>query len=147
MSLKIEQRETEGIVILDLDGDLILGDPNAELRDKLRTLCATGHNRIALNLAGVGRIDSTGLGTLVFAFTATKKALGGLALFHLDPNHLDLLLLTKLTTVFELFTSERDAVNHFFPGRGDESFDVLEFVREQEKDRRPHPEASSSPAG
>src|SRR5690348_5625345 len=106
MSLRIHQREREGMVILDLDGPLQQDEQEAGLRHSLELLRLAGKVNIALNLQNVSRIDSTGLGTLVFALVKLRKAGGRLALFNLDSAHLDLLLLTKLVTVFELFADE-----------------------------------------
>src|SRR5689334_22151312 len=103
MSLKIKQREREGVVILDLDGPLVVGDQKPDLRESLRLLREAGIDKIALNMENVSRIDSTGLGTLVVAHIKLKKAFGRLTLFHMNPAHLNLLLLTKLLTVFEFF--------------------------------------------
>jgi anti-sigma B factor antagonist len=129
MDLQIGQREQEGIVILDLKGPLILGLQDCDLRERLYLLAAEGKITVALNLEKVSRIDSTGLGMLVFAHVTLKKAGGFLTLFNLQPSHLDLLLLTKLATVFELFTNELDAVNGCFPDREVKHYDILSFVQ------------------
>ncbi len=127
MSLEIKHREREGIVILDLEGSLLLGQ-ESKLRRSLQELRRAANTSIALNLQGVGKIDSTGLGTLVVAHQELRNAGGRLALFHLNPSHLELLLLTKLVTVFELFAGEQDAVNSFFPERATKRYDILSFV-------------------
>lgn len=135
-TLHIEQREIEGIVILDLKGPLTLGLPDAELRDRLRALCQSGTVNIVLNLKHVSYIDSTGLGALVFALTKLRKAGGKLALANLNRSHLELLLLTKLATVFELFDSEHEAVNSFFPDRAVNRYDILTFVEQEQQAER-----------
>jgi len=133
MSLHIAQRESEGIVILDLKGPLTLGHEDSELRDSLAALCQSGKLNIILNLADVSKVDSTGLGTLVFALARLRKAGGKLALLNVNRKHLKLFLLTRLALAFEFFDDEQDAVNSFFPDRELKRFDVLEFVeREQE---------------
>jgi anti-sigma B factor antagonist len=114
MRLEIKQREREGIVILDLEGSLLLGQ-ESKLRRSLRRLRRAANTAIAFNLQGVGKIDGTGLGTLLVAHEELRRAGGRLVLFHLKPLHLELLLLTKLVTVFELFVDEQDAVNSFLP--------------------------------
>jgi anti-sigma B factor antagonist len=131
MSLEIEQREREGIVILDLKGRLIVGEPVGALREKIRELCEFGSANIILNMGGVDYIDSTGLGGLVISFTTLKKNGGSLKLLNLNRRNIELLVLTKLTTVFEIFDEEQDAVNSFFPNREIKRFDILSFVREQ----------------
>jgi anti-sigma B factor antagonist len=135
-SLHIAQQEVEGIVILDLNGPLSLGHSDEELRDRLGALFRAGKFSIVLNLKHATHIDSTGLGTLVFAFTQLRKANGRLALANLNCSHLELLLLTKLSTVFELFGGEQDAVNSFFPDRAVERYDILSFVEQQRKTDR-----------
>lgn len=133
MSLEIEQREREGIVILALHGRLIVGEPVAELRESITRLCEAGTKNILLNMAGVDYIDSTGLGGMVICFTSLRKNGGVLKLLNVTRRNIELLVLTKLTTVFELFDEEQDAVNSFFPNREIRKFDILEFVRQQDK--------------
>jgi anti-sigma B factor antagonist len=142
MSLHIEQRESEGIVILDLSGSLTLGQGDLELRDRLPALHQSGKVNIVLNLKDVSAIDSTGLGTLVFGLATLRKAGGRLALLNLNRSHLGLFLLTKLAIAFEFFYDEQDAVNSFFPDRAQRRFDILNFVR-REKDRNSEPGARS----
>ena len=133
MSLEIKQREREGILILDLKGRLTAGDECASLRDKIVGLTSAGPTRAILNLAGVDYIDSTGLGTLVVCFTRVQKGGGHLKLLNLSRRNVELLVLTKLTTVFEIFNDEQDAVNSFFPGRQLKRFDILSFVQESKE--------------
>ena len=131
MSLDIEQRTKEGIVILDLKGRLIVGDPVSSLRETVRQLSANGSNNIILNLGDVDYIDSTGLGGLVICFTTLQKAGGALKVVNLSKRNIELLVLTKLSTVFEIFEDEQDAVNSFFPNREIRKFDILSFVQQQ----------------
>lgn len=131
MSLEIQERDREGIVILDLSGRLIAGEPIAGLREKVRELSDSGKLNIILNLEKVDYIDSTGLGGLVICFTNTKKSGGALKILNLSRRNVELLILTKLTTVFELFDDEQEAVNSFFPNRKIRKFDILSFVQRQ----------------
>jgi anti-sigma B factor antagonist len=131
MALDISEREREGIVILDLGGRLIVGEPVASLREKIRELVDAGKVNVILNLETVDYIDSTGLGGLVISFTTVKKAGGALKILNLSKRNVELLVLTKLTTVFELFVDEQDAVNSFFPDRQIRKFDILSFVQQQ----------------
>lgn len=133
MAVEIEQREREGIVILDLKGRLIVGEPVAALREKIRELSEAGSGNIVLNMAEVDYIDSTGLGGLVISYTSLKKTGGSLKLLNLNRRNIELLVLTKLTTVFEVFDDEQDAVNSFFPNREIRRFDILNFVRQQDE--------------
>jgi anti-anti-sigma factor len=132
MSLHIEQRESEGIVILDLKGPITLGHGDLELRDRLPSLHQSGMVNIVLNLKDVTDIDSTGLGTLVFGLARLRKAGGRLVLLNLNRSHLELFLLTRLAIAFELFDEEQEAVSSFFPGRAVKRFDLLNFVQHQD---------------
>ncbi len=131
MALEIQQREREGIAILDLKGRITVGDEATAVREKLRELAAAGVRNVILNLRDVDYIDSTGLGALVVCFTSLRKAGGKLKLESLNRRNIELLLFTKLTTVFELFNDEQDAVNSFFPDRAIKHFDILTFIKEQ----------------
>ena len=134
MSLHIEQRESEGIVILDLKGPLTSGHGDLELRDRLSVLHQSGNINIVLNLKDVSHIDSTGLGTLVFGLARLRQADGKLALANVNRAHLKLFLLTELAVAFEFFGDEHDAVDSFFPDRELKRFDILKFVQQHESD-------------
>jgi anti-sigma B factor antagonist len=131
MSLHIEERETEGIVILDLKGPLTLGQGDLELRDRLHSLYESGKINLILNLKGVGEIDSAGLEALVFGLPGLRQSGGRLALVNLNKAHLELFLLTRVAIAFDLYTDEQEAVNSFFPDRDVKHFDVLDFVRHE----------------
>jgi anti-sigma B factor antagonist len=90
-----------------------------------------GAANVVLNLQHVEYIDSTGLGALVLGYTSLRKRDGRLILENLSRRNIELLLFTKLTTVFEIFNDEQDAVNSFFPDREIRRFDILSFVKEQ----------------
>jgi anti-sigma B factor antagonist len=134
MGLTVSQREKEGIDILDLAGSLTAGDAADALRTTLRETVAAGRNHVVLNLAEVDYIDSTGLGGMVVCFTTLRKSGGRLVLLNLNRRHLELLVLTKLSTVFEIFDDEQNAVNSFFPNRHIRRFDILSFVNQQRQD-------------
>jgi len=142
MSLQIEEREKEGIVILDLKGSLTLGDGDLALRQRLAGLHQSGKINIVLDLKEVADIDSTGLGTLVFGLAKLRKSGGRLALLNVNRAHLKLFLLTRLALAFEFFADEQDAVNSFFPDRALKPFDVLEFVQHAE-----HPSSKDDAPG
>ena len=129
--MEIQQREREGIVILDLDGRLVVGEAVSSLRERVRELLDAGHTHLILNLGAVDYIDSTGLGGMVICFTSAQKAGGALKIVNLSRRNVELLVLTKLTTVFEIFSDEQDAVNSFFPNRQTKKFDILAFVQQQ----------------
>jgi anti-sigma B factor antagonist len=124
-------REREGVTLLDLNGRLIVGEPSTRLREEILGLSQSGRNNVILNLKGVDFIDSTGLGAMVICYTTMKKAGGALKLLHLADRGIELLVLTKLTSVFEIFTDEQNAVNSFFAGREIQRFDILSFIQKQ----------------
>jgi anti-sigma B factor antagonist len=130
MSLSIREREKEGVTILDLDGRLTAGESIASLREQIIGGIDRGSSRFVLNMAGVDYVDSSGLGMMVVCYTTLKRAGGVLRLLNLTSRNLELLVVTKLTTIFEVFTDEQDAVNSFFPTRTIKKFDVLRFVEE-----------------
>lgn len=134
MSLEIARREREGIVILDLNGRLVAGDETSILREYIREMAASGAVQAILNLKEVDYIDSTGLGTLVICFTTVRKAGGILKLLNLTRRNIELIVLTKLETVFEVFNDEQEAVNSFFPDRKVTKFDILAFVQQNQRE-------------
>ena len=131
MSLDIQQSSREDISILTLKGRLTVGESNS-VRDTIQALAAAGQTRIVIDLSGVDYIDSTGLGALVICYTTLKKLGGTAKLVNPNKRNLELLLLTKLHTIFEVFSEVQDAVNSFFPGRQIKHFDILSFVKQQE---------------
>jgi len=133
-NLEINRRVKEGITILDLKGRLIVGDAAVRLRETLNQEIAQSIVKVILNLENVDYIDSTGLGSMVICFTSLQKAGGALKLLKLNRRNIELLLLTKLSTVFEIFGDEQDAVNSYFPEREIKRFDILSFVQ-QERER------------
>jgi anti-sigma B factor antagonist len=132
MSLDIRESSREGVEILSLKGRLTVGEASA-IREKVNEVAAAGKVNVLLNLEHVEYIDSTGLGAMVICFTSLKKAGGALKLVNPNKRNVELLLLTKLHTIFEVFADEQDAVNSFFPDREIKHFDILQFVQ-QEKD-------------
>ena len=111
--LNITERRSESITILDLDGTLRLGEGCTELHKALRLLVERGEKQILLNMANVSRIDSSGLGELVAGYVTLKKNEGEIKLLHLTDNIHDLMMLTKLLTVFDIYDSETEAIESF----------------------------------
>lgn len=134
MSLEIQQREREGIPVLDLRGRITVGQESGYLREQVAALAAAGRKDVILNMAGVDYIDSTGLGALVVSATSLRKAGGNVKLLNLNKRNLELLVITKLATVFDLFTDEQDAVNSFFPDREIKAFDILSYVQQSNRE-------------
>ena len=133
MALDIEESEREGIIVLQLHGRLIVGEPVTALRERVTTLSDRGSSNIVLNMENVDYIDSTGLGGMVIGYTTLKKAGGALKLVGLNRRNIELLVLTKLSTVFEVFADDQTAVNSYFPNREIKKFDILSFVQQQEE--------------
>jgi anti-sigma B factor antagonist len=130
MDLQLQQREKEGIRIVDLHGDLTEGSSDASLRAAIVALAEAKTVNVILHFVGVTQIDADGLGSLVFCNARIVRSGGALKLLNLSPRHLSLMVLTKVDTVFEVFTDEQDAVNSFFPDRAVRRYDILEFVEE-----------------
>ena len=131
MALDIQQKEHEGVTILDLKGRITVGPEASALREKVGALTTGGLKNLVLNLGGVDYIDSTGLGALVMCATTLRKNAGVVKLLNLTRRSIELLVMTKLATVFEIFTDEQDAVNSFYPDRKLKTFDILSFVQDQ----------------
>jgi anti-sigma B factor antagonist len=132
--LTITEREVEGILILDLQGRVVAGESAGTLRERANKAAAGERRNVVLNLKGVDYIDSSGLGTLVAAHSTLAKAGGGLALVNMSKRSAELLILTKLATVFRIFDDEKAAVDSFFPNREVKRFDILDFVKSSEKE-------------
>jgi anti-sigma B factor antagonist len=108
--LNITERQAGDVTILDLDGKVTIGEGSVALRTTIRRLLGEGKGKILLNLAGVGYVDSSGIGEFVSSFTAVKKEGGTLKLLNLTQKIQDLLAITKLLTVFDVFENEGDAL-------------------------------------
>jgi len=128
MALTITRREQEGIPILELKGRLIFGPEDIALTDEIRHSLAARRVRLVIDLAGVDKIDSAGLGTLLYARAELRRAGGELALANLQAAHLKVLLVAKLETVFNVSANEQDAINSFFPARKVPHYDLLDLV-------------------
>jgi len=111
--LNIKERQAGDITILDMDGKVTIGEGSVALRSAIRRLLEEGKKKILLNLGGVGYIDSSGIGELVSSFTAINKDGGQLKLLNLTQKLQDLLGITKLLTVFDVYENESDALNSY----------------------------------
>jgi anti-sigma B factor antagonist len=134
MSLDITQTEREGIVILQLKGRITVGPEASALRDRISELAKAGSVNLILDLEHVAYIDSTGLGALVMTATSLRKQGGNMKLLNLNKRNIELLVMTKIATVFDLFADEQDAVNSFFPDRKIKTFDILNFVQQMKEE-------------
>jgi anti-sigma B factor antagonist len=131
MSMEIQRREREGITILELKGRLAVGESCTLLRESVNEQIAQGNKQLILNLQHIDYIDSTWLGSMVICYTTLQKLGGGMKLVNLNRRNLELMLLTKLSTIFQIFAEEQEAVNAFFPEREIKHFDILSFVQKQ----------------
>lgn len=111
--ITISERQAGDVTILDLSGKVTIGEGSVALRGAIRRLLGEGKNKILMNLGSVGYIDSSGIGELVSSFTAVNKEGGSLKLLNLTQKIQDLLAITKLLTVFDVFDSEAEALASF----------------------------------
>lgn len=111
--LNISERQVGNVTILDMDGKITIGEGSVALRTAIRRLLEEGKKKILLNLANVGYIDSSGIGELVSSYTAINKEGGQLKLLNLTQKLQDLLTITKLLTVFDVYDSESEALASF----------------------------------
>ncbi len=113
MSVQISSRTAGDVTIVDVAGKITLGEGSSALRDKVRELSASGSKKMLINLGDVNYIDSSGIGELVSAFTTVSNSGGALKLLNLTKRVHDLLQITKLYTVFEVFDNEEAALKSF----------------------------------
>jgi anti-sigma B factor antagonist len=113
VALAIASREVDGVTVLDLSGRITLGEGSVQLRDAIRDSIGKGQKRILLDLGEVNYIDSSGLGELVSAYTSAKNLGATVKLLKLTKKVHDLLQLTKLYTVFDIYDDEASAIASF----------------------------------
>jgi anti-sigma B factor antagonist len=113
MSLNVTVRETNVATIVALTGRLSIGEGAAELREALQKLVAEGKKKIVLNLAGLTAMDSAGIGLLVSSYASMNRAGGQMKLSNLSSKVKDVLLITKLLTVFPVYDDEQAALDSF----------------------------------
>src|ERR1700732_3144941 len=111
--LEIRERQAGDVTILDMSGKITIGEGSVALRTAIRRLLEEGKHKILLNLAGVGYIDSSGIGELVSSYTTINKDGGQLQLLSLTQKLQDLLTITKLLTVFDVYDTEAEALSSF----------------------------------
>ncbi|HLH00144.1 MAG TPA: STAS domain-containing protein [Bryobacteraceae bacterium] len=139
--LDIEQREKDGIVILDLKGRITLGAEDSRLHQCLENLLQAGRRNVILNLREVSVIDHAAVGLLVMCAEAFQKARGRIALLNGVGDQVAADDVLKLDTEVPTYTEEQDAVNSFFPERSVPQYDLLAFLEEiNEGDRDQEPQ-------
>jgi len=117
MSVKMTNSEVDGVSVVELDGRIVLGEESNSLREKLKSLVAAGKKKIVLNVANIKYIDSTGLGTLVAAHVSAKTQGASVRLCHLGQKFHDVMQVTKLLTVFDVYDTQAAAVSSFQAAR------------------------------
>lgn len=113
MALKMTSREVDGVTVIAMDGRIVLGEESNALREKMKALVAEGKKKVVLNMDNITFIDSAGLGTLVAAHHSAKNQGAALRLCHLGTKFQEVLQITKLMTIFEVYNTEAEAVASF----------------------------------
>jgi anti-sigma B factor antagonist len=111
--MKTKVRDVGAVRVLDLEGKITIGSGDVELRKSVEDAVAAGHNNILLNLRGVTHIDSSGIGEMVGVYTTMTRKGGKMKLVNLTPKINDILQVTQLITVFDVFDSESEALGSF----------------------------------
>jgi anti-sigma B factor antagonist len=109
----LEEEMVGQVVVLKLSGTMTLGAGDGLLRDKVRSVVQQGYKQIVLNLGGLSYMDSAGLGELVSAYATVNRAGGQVKVFNLTKRVSDLLTITKVLSVFDVFDSKQDALQSF----------------------------------
>lgn len=111
--LELKERQAGDVTILDLSGPVRMGEGSIALRDATRRLVEEGKRKVLLNLGGVNYMDSSGIGELIANYTTIRNKGGEVKLLNLTGKIKDLLVITKLLTVFDAYESEAEALNSF----------------------------------
>ena len=111
--MKSEIRDVDDVRIIELQGKITIGSGDVKLRELVESSLEEGQKKILLDLAGVTAIDSSGIGEMVACYTTVTKRGGQLKLMHLSPKINDILQVTQLITVFDVFDDEREALGSF----------------------------------
>jgi anti-sigma B factor antagonist len=111
--LDLKERQAGDVTILDLSGEVRIGEGSITLRDTIRNLADQGKKKLLLNLGGVKYIDSSGIGELIANYTTVSRQGGQLKLLNLTDKIQNLLVITKLLTVFDAYNNEAEALKSF----------------------------------
>jgi len=111
--LDVKERQAGDVTILDMSGEVRIGEGAVALRDSIRNLADQGKKKVLLNLAGVKYMDSTGVGELIANYTTITRGGGQLKLLNLTDRIQNLLVITKLLTVFDSYENEAEALQSF----------------------------------
>jgi anti-sigma B factor antagonist len=113
MAVSFDTKVSGEVCVLIPEGKIVIGDEVAALREKIKELLDTGHKNILVNLGRVAYIDSTGVGALVGSYTTIRNQGGQMKLSNLSQRVKDILLVTKLLTVFDVYESESEGTKSF----------------------------------
>ena len=111
--MKFSIRKTGNVIIIDVDGKILLGEGDVEIKQEVDDLLKQGNKKILLNLAKVPYLDSAGLGEIIRCFTALRKSGGNFKLLSPNKRIIDLLTITKLLNVFDCYDNESSAIASF----------------------------------
>ena len=113
VTIKMTNSEVDGVSVVTLDGRIVLGEESNSLREKLKSMLAEGKKKIVLNMVNIKYIDSSGLGTLVAAHVSAKTHGASVRLCNLGKKFHEVMQITKLLTIFDVYDTEAAAVSSF----------------------------------
>ncbi|NCO69138.1 MAG: STAS domain-containing protein [Acidobacteria bacterium] len=111
--MKTKTRDVGDVRILEIEGKVTIGAGDVELRRQIEESVAAGHNKILLDLKGVSHMDSSGIGEMVGCYTTVARRGGQMKLLNLTQKITDILQVTQLITVFDVFDTEKEALASF----------------------------------
>jgi len=111
--MKFTSRKAGNVVVIDIEGKILLGEGDVEIKEAIDSLIRQGNKNVLLNLAKVPYIDSAGLGEIIRCFTSLRKSGGTLKLLSPNQRLIDLLTITKLVNVFDWHSDEAKAIASF----------------------------------
>lgn len=113
VTIKMTNSEVDGVSVVTLDGRIVLGEESNSLREKLKSMLVEGKKKIVLNMVNIKYIDSSGLGTLVAAHVSAKTQGASVRLCNLGKKFHEVMQITKLLTIFDVYDTEAAAVSSF----------------------------------
>src|SRR5579863_1207077 len=113
MPVQMTNREVDGVCVVTLEGRIVLGEESHTFREKMKHVLAEGKKKIVLNVANIKYIDSSGLGALVAVHYSAKTQGASMCLCNLGNKFYEVLQITKLLTVFDVYDTEAAAINIF----------------------------------
>jgi anti-sigma B factor antagonist len=111
--MKLSTRKMANVIIIDVDGKIVLGEGDVEIKKTVDNLLERGNKNFLLNLAKVPYLDSAGLGEIIRCFTALRRSGGNFKLLSPNRRIIDLLTITKLLDVFDTYDNESVAIASF----------------------------------